>query len=237
MKKTIIITGGTRGIGEACVRLFSKEMNVAFFYLKSDERAAALERETGVVGMKIDVSDRESVTAAIKEVYERFGAIDGLVNNAGIDLYGMFQDVSADDVRKLYEVNLFGALNCARAVVPYMINAKRGSIVNVSSIWGRLGGSYEVDYSTSKGALITFTKALAKEVGPSGVRVNSISPGLIDTDMNAGLCDADKREFLDKTALGRIGTPNEVAEVIAFLINEKSSYITGADLPVDGLIL
>lgn len=237
MKKTIIITGGTRGIGEACVRLFSKEMNVAFFYLKSDERAAALERETGAVGMKIDVSDRESVTAAIKKVYERFGAIDGLVNNAGIDLYGMFQDVSADDVRKLYEVNLFGALNCARAVVPYMINAKRGSIVNVSSIWGRLGGSYEVDYSTSKGALITFTKALAKEVGPSGVRVNSISPGLIDTDMNAELCDADKREFLDKTALGRIGTPNEVAEVIAFLINEKSSYITGADLPVDGLIL
>lgn len=187
--------------------------------------------------MKIDVSDRESVTAAIKKVYERFGAIDGLVNNAGIDLYGMFQDVSADDVRKLYEVNLFGALNCARAVVPYMINAKHGSIVNVSSIWGRLGGSYEVDYSTSKGALITFTKALAKEVGPSGVRVNSISPGLIDTDMNANLCDADKREFLDKTALGRIGTPNEVAEVIAFLINEKSSYITGADLPVDGLIL
>lgn len=237
MKKTIIITGGTRGIGEACVRLFSKEMNVAFFYLKSDERAAALERETGAVGMKIDVSDRESVTAAIKKVYERFGAIDGLVNNAGIDLYGMFQDVSADDVRKLYEVNLFGALNCARAVVPYMINAKHGSIVNVSSIWGRLGGSYEVDYSTSKGALITFTKALAKEVGPSGVRVNSISPGLIDTDMNAELCDADKREFLDKTALGRIGTPNEVAEVIAFLINEKSSYITGADLPVDGLIL
>lgn len=237
MKKTIIITGGTRGIGEACVRLFSKEMNVAFFYLKSDERAAALERETGAVGMKIDVSDRESVTAAIKKVYERFGAIDGLVNNAGIDLYGMFQDVSADDARKLYEVNLFGALNCARAVVPYMINAKRGSIVNVSSIWGRLGGSYEVDYSTSKGALITFTKALAKEVGPSGVRVNSISPGLIDTDMNAELCDADKREFLDKTALGRIGTPNEVAEVIAFLINEKSSYITGADLPVDGLIL
>ena len=237
MKKTAIITGGTRGIGEACVRLFSKNMNVAFFYLKSDERAAALERETGAVGMKIDVSDRESVTAAIKKVYERFGEIDGLVNNAGIDLYGMFQDVSADDARKLYEVNLFGALNCARAVVPYMINAKRGSIVNVSSIWGRLGGSYEVDYSTSKGALITFTKALAKEVGPSGVRVNSISPGLIDTDMNAELCDADKREFLDKTALGRIGTPNEVAEVIAFLINEKSSYITGADLPVDGLIL
>jgi 3-oxoacyl-[acyl-carrier protein] reductase len=118
-----------------------------------------------------------------------------------------------------------------------MVRQKSGAIVNVSSIWGRLGGSYEVDYSTSKGALITFTKALAKELGPSGVRVNSVTPGMIDTDMNASLSDEDKRAFLDNTALGRIGNSNEVAKVIEFLSNDDSSYVTGVDIAVDGLIL
>lgn len=237
MNKTVVITGGTRGIGEACVRLFSKNMNVAFFYLNSDERAISLERETSAVGYKVDVSDRESVRNAIKQVYERFGSIDVLVNNAGVDMYGTFQDVSEDEIKRLYDVNLFGALNCAREVVPYMVNQKSGAIVNVSSVWGRLGGSYEVDYSTSKGALITFTKALAKELGPSGVRVNSVSPGMIDTDMNASLSDEEKRAFLDNTALGRIGNPNEVAKVIEFLANNDSSYVTGVDIAVDGMIL
>lgn len=237
MKKTVIITGGTRGIGEACVRLFSKNMNVAFFYCNSDERARTIERETDAVGFKVDVSDRESVGSAAKRVVEMFGTVDVLVNNAGIDMYGTFQDANDDEIKRLYDVNLYGSLNCAREVVPYMVRQKSGAIVNVSSIWGRLGGSYEVDYSTSKGALITFTKALAKELGPSGVRVNSVSPGMIDTDMNASLSDEDKRAFLDNTALGRIGTPNEVAKVIEFLSNDDSSYVTGVDIAVDGLIL
>lgn len=237
MKKTVIITGGTRGIGEACVRLFSKNMNVAFFYFNSDERARTIERETDAVGFKVDVSDRESVGSAVKRVLEMFGTVDVLVNNAGIDMYGTFQDANDDEIKRLYDVNLYGSLNCAREVVPYMVRQKSGAIVNVSSIWGRLGGSYEVDYSTSKGALITFTKALAKELGPSGVRVNSVSPGMIDTDMNAGLSDEDKRAFLDNTALGRIGNSNEVAKVIEFLSNDDSSYVTGVDIAVDGLIL
>ena len=237
MKKTVIITGGTRGIGEACVRLFSKNMNVAFFYFNSDERARTIERETDAVGFKVDVSDRESVGSAVKRVVEMFGTVDVLVNNAGIDMYGTFQDANDDEIKRLYDVNLYGSLNCAREVVPYMVRQKSGAIVNVSSIWGRLGGSYEVDYSTAKGALITFTKALAKELGPSGVRVNSVSPGMIDTDMNASLSDEDKRAFLDNTALGRIGTPNEVAKVIEFLSNDDSSYVTGVDIAVDGLIL
>ena len=237
MKKTVIITGGTRGIGEACVRLFSKNMNVAFFYFNSDERARTIERETDAVGFKVDVSDRESVGSAVWRVVEMFGTVDVLVNNAGIDMYGTFQDANDDEIKRLYDVNLYGSLNCAREVVPYMVRQKSGAIVNVSSIWGRLGGSYEVDYSTSKGALITFTKALAKELGPSGVRVNSVSPGMIDTDMNASLSDEDKRAFLDNTALGRIGTPNEVAKVIEFLSNDDSSYVTGVDIAVDGLIL
>lgn len=237
MNKTVIITGGTRGIGEACVRLLSKNMSVAFFYLNSDERAISLERETDAVGFRVDVSDRESVKNAIKKVYERFGRIDALVNNAGVDMYGTFQDANDDEIKRLYDVNLFGSLNCAREVVPYMIHQKSGAIVNVSSIWGRLGGSYEVDYSTSKGALLSFTKALAKELGPSGVRVNSVSPGMIDTDMNASLSDEDKRAFLDNTALGRIGTPYEVAKVIEFLVCNDSSYVTGVDIAVDGMIL
>lgn len=237
MKKTVIITGGTRGIGEACVRLFSKNMNVAFFYFNSDERARTIERETDAVGFKVDVSDRESVGSAVKRVLEMYGTVDVLVNNAGIDMYGTFQEANDDEIKRLYDVNLYGSLNCAREVVPYMVRQKSGAIVNVSSIWGRLGGSYEVDYSTSKGALITFTKALAKELGPSGVRVNSVSPGMIDTDMNASLSDEDKRAFLDNTALGRIGTPNEVAKVIEFLSTDDSSYVTGVDIAVDGLIL
>lgn len=237
MKKTVIITGGTRGIGEACVRLFSKNMNVAFFYFNSDERARTIERETDAVGFKVDVSDRESVGSAVKRVLEMYGTVDVLVNNAGIDMYGTFQDANDDEIKRLYDVNLYGSLNCAREVVPYMVRQKSGAIVNVSSIWGRLGGSYEVDYSTSKGALLSFTKALAKELGPSGVRVNSVSPGMIDTDMNASLSDEDKRAFLDNTALGRIGTPNEVAKVIEFLSNDDSSYVTGVDIAVDGLIL
>lgn len=237
MKKTVIITGGTRGIGEACVRLFSKNMNVAFFYFNSDERARTIERETDAVGFKVDVSDRESVGSAVKRVVEMYGTVDVLVNNAGIDMYGTFQDANDDEIKRLYDVNLYGSLNCAREVVPYMVRQKSGAIVNVSSIWGRLGGSYEVDYSTSKGALLSFTKALAKELGPSGVRVNSVSPGMIDTDMNASLSDEDKRAFLDNTALGRIGNSNEVAKVIEFLSNDDSSYVTGVDIAVDGLIL
>lgn len=237
MNKTVIITGGTRGIGEACVRLFSEKMNVVFFYLKNDDIARRLELETGSVGYKVDVSDRESVRLAIGQIVERFGSIDVLVNNAGVDMYSTFQTANEDELKRLYDVNLFGSLNCARETVPYMVNQKSGVIVNVSSIWGRLGGSYEVDYSTSKGAIITFTKALAKELGPSGVRVNSVSPGMIDTDMNKELSDEDKKAFLDGVALGRIGRPSEVARVIEFLASDDSSYVTGVDIAVDGLIL
>jgi len=237
MKKTAIITGGTRGIGEACVRLFSKNMNVAFFYLTSDERASRLERETSAVGYKVDVSDRAQVKAAVESIAKRFGGIDVLVNNAGIDMYGTFQNADDDEVKRLYDVNLFGTLNLSREVLPHMISRKSGAIVNVSSIWGRLGGSYEVDYSTSKGAILSFTRALAKELGASGIRVNSVSPGMIDTDMNASLSDEDKKAFLDGVALGRIGSAEEVANAIEFLASDKSSYITGVDLEVDGLML
>ena len=127
MKKTVIITGGTRGIGEACVRLFSKNMNVAFFYFNSDERARTIERETDAVGFKVDVSDRESVGSAVKRVVEMFGTVDVLVNNAGIDMYGTFQDANDDEIKRLYDVNLYGSLNCAREVVPYMVRQKKRS--------------------------------------------------------------------------------------------------------------
>lgn len=235
MKKTAVITGGSRGIGRCLVERLSAEMNVVFFYLSSDAAAKSLEEKCGAVAMKVDVSDEKAVERAMKSVFERFGSIDVLVNNAGVELFGRFQDVG-EESKKLYAVNLFGPLNCTREASKYMIMKKNGAIVNVSSVWGRTGASYEVDYSTSKGALLTLTRSLAKELGRSGIRVNSVSPGMIDTDMNKNLTEDEKSAFLENTALCRIGSPDEVVNAIYFLASDDSSYITGADLPVDGLV-
>ena len=182
--------------------------------------------------LPFDVSDRKAVYQAIQDLH-----IDCLVNNAGVSLVSPFDAVTEEQEKALYGTDLFGVLNCSRAVLPGMIRRKSGCIINLSSMWGETGGSCEVDYSAAKGAVIAFTKALAKEVGPSDIRVNCVCPGVIDTDMNAHLSVADVNALVEEIPLERLGRAEDVAEAVYFLASEKASYITGAVLDVNGGII
>lgn len=236
--KTAFVTGGSRGIGAAIVReLCAIGYRVAFTYLNSKEKAEELARQCGATAIYCDVSEPESIKAAVKEAEQELGAIDVLVNNAGIAQIKMFNDITEEDWQRMLGVNLGGAYRASRAVLDSMLHKKSGSIINISSMWGEVGASCEVHYSASKAALIGFTKALAKELGPSGIRVNCISPGVIDTDMNSQL-DSDARAALcDETPLCRIGNADEVAKAVAFLASDESSFITGQVVSVNGGIV
>ena len=225
-----VVTGATRGIGRATAfKLLEDGVEVFGFYEKSEYEARELEN-AGVKMIRCDISDAE----AVKRAAALTGDADVLVNNAGVSLTALFQDVTPEEERRLYGVNLFGALNCTRAYLPAMINNKYGVVINVSSVFGVNGGSAESDYSASKAALIGLTKALAKELGPSGVRVNCVAPGIIDTDMNAALSVEDVRELVECIPLESLGKPEQVAETVAFLASERADYITGAVISVDG---
>ena len=232
--KTVLITGASRGIGASCARIFAE--NGWKVYMNCRKNAEMLydmqkELENSEV-LVFDVSDKKAVAESLEGL-----TFDCLVNNAGIALFSPFDAVTEEQEKVLYGVNLFGVLNCTRAVLPAMIRRKSGCIINVSSMWGETGGSCEVDYSAAKGALISFTKALAKEVGPSDIRVNCVCPGVIDTDMNAHLSVADVDALTDEIPLERLGNAEDVAEAVYFLASEKASYITGAVLDVNGGIL
>ena len=232
--KTVLITGASRGIGEACARIFGE--NGWKVYLNCRNNVKMLEElqkdiPESVV-LPFDVSDRKAVFAALEGLQ-----IDCLVNNAGVSLVSPFDAVTEEQEKALYGTDLFGVLNCSRAVLPGMIRRKSGCIINLSSMWGETGGSCEVDYSVTKAALIGFTKALAKEVGPSDIRVNCVCPGVIDTDMNAHLSVADVNDIVDSIPLERLGRAEDVAEAVYFLASEKASYITGAVLDVNGGII
>lgn len=233
--KTVLITGASRGIGAECAALFAERgWQVLANYKSSDAEAKALAARTGCRLYRADVSKREEV-AAMRAAAEADGyEVDVLINNAGVALFGLFQDVRPDKAEEMYGVNLFGTLNCTRAFLPGMIKRKRGCIINVSSVWGEVGASCEADYSAAKAAVATLTKALAKEVGFSGVRVNCLSPGVIDTDMNAALSVEEVEEIVDGVPLERLGRPRDVAEAAWFLASDAADYITGAVLPVDG---
>lgn len=237
---SVLITGASRGIGRATALAFAKAgWWVAANYNNSHEESLSLVEEIKAMGgtaiaVKCDVSDYSSCVSMIKQVQDAFGHIDALVNNAGISCDVLFTDTTPEDWRRTFAVNVDGAYNCCHAVLGDMIARKKGSIVNVSSIWGVTGGSCEVAYSASKAALIGLTKALAKEMGPSNIRVNCVAPGVIDTDMNRNLTPADFEALRDETPLCRIGTPEEVAEAILFLASDKSSFITGAVLGING---
>ena len=229
--KKVLITGGTRGIGEAIARLLSeKEYKVYINYLKSDEKAENLAREIGAVPVKADVSSPKET----EEMFSKIGGVDILINNAGIAQQKLFTDITSEDWDRMIGVNLTGVFNCTKGALPYMINKKSGCIINISSMWGICGASCEVHYSAAKAGVIGFTKALAKEVGPSNIRVNCVAPGVVDTKMNANLSSEDIEILSDETPLCRIGKPEEIANAVAFLATQDASFITGQVLSVDG---
>ena len=240
MKKTVIITGASKGIGRATAKKFAKEgFRVVINYNNSKEEAYALEKElseiTEVISIKADISKNEEAEFLVSETVKRFGKIDVLVNNAGISMHStLFSDTDEKDWQQIFNVNLFGMFNVTKAALPFMIHEKRGSIVNVSSIWGVSGASCEVLYSSAKAAVNGFTKSLAKELAPSGIRVNAIAPGVIETKMNAFLSEEERKAIEDEIPMGRYGSPEEIASAIHFLASDESSYITGQVLTADG---
>lgn len=237
--KTVVITGGTRGIGRETVKLFAREgYRVAFLYLNSDDKAQELVDEVkeygDVMAVKCDVSDLSQVESAFNKIRSEFGRIYALVNNAGIAQQKLFTDITAQEWERMMGVNAGGVFNCCRAVLPDMIHEKNGRIINISSMWGQVGASCEVHYSASKAAVIGLTKALAKEVGPSGITVNCIAPGVIDTDMMSTFPDDVKKELADETPLCRLGTSSDVAKAVLFLTGDGASFITGQVIGVNG---
>ena len=240
MAKTVLITGGSRGIGRACVELFARRGWRAVFLCRTREDAAKMLvdklRAEGCDAeyFLCDVSDRARVDEVVGEILRRCHRIDALVNNAAIAQISLFTDLTPEDWRRMFAVNVDGVVNCTQAVLGGMISEKSGAIVNISSMWGQVGASCEVAYSAAKAAVIGLTKALAKEVGPSGVRVNCVCPGVIDTDMNAALDEETRAALRDETPLERIGTPEDVARAVAYLCSEEASFITGQILGVNG---
>lgn len=240
MRRIALITGGSRGIGAACVRLFARSgYSVVFLANRSAEKAQTLTDELRAEGCDVayrlcDVSDGGKVASVMADILRTYHRVDALVNCAGIAHIGLFTDMTDAEWDALFAVNVRSVFSVTKAVLPGMISQQSGAIVNVSSMWGEVGASCEVAYSATKAALIGLTKALAKEVGPSGVRVNCVTPGVIDTDMNAQVTDEDRAALADETPLGRIGAAEEVASTALFLCGEGASFITGQVLGVSG---
>ena len=226
--KVAVVTGATGGIGERIAAGLVKKGYVVYSLARSRKNAE------GVRYRLVDLSDFEAAGEAVRQIAEEAGRIDLLVNNAGISLQKQVQDTTDADWQKVVNVNLGAAFYVTKAALPAMIARKSGKIVNISSMWGLTGASCEAAYSAAKAGLIGWTKALAKEVGPSGIHVNCVAPGLIDTEMNANLSDADRRAIIDETPLCRIGTPQDVADAVLFFASPQASFITGEVLRVDG---
>ncbi len=238
-KKCALVTGGAKGIGEAICRALARDgYNIAINYNSSYASASKLKESlssvTDVEIFKADVSDSQQVNAMFDEIEKVFGGVDLLVNNAGIAGQVLFTDITDDMWQRMIGVNLTGAFNCCRRALPSMINNKSGSIINIASMWGEVGASMEVHYSAAKAGLIGLTKALAKEVGLSGVRVNAVSPGVVLTDMMSTFSDEDKASLKEETPLNVLGVPADVAETVSFLASDKSKFITGQVISVNG---
>ena len=229
--KKALVTGGSRGIGAAVCRALARDgWQVYINYNESADKALALAQELGGVAVWADVSDEKAVRA----MFESVGDIDLLVSNAGIAHPGLIQELTAEDWRRLFAVNADGAFYACRAAVPGMVRRKSGNIIVITSVCGVWGSSCEAAYSATKGALIAFTKSLFKELGPSGIRVNAIAPGVIETDMTACFTPEEKAAMAEDTPLGRLGTPEDVAELAAFLASDRAGFITGQIIGCDG---
>ena len=240
MRKVAFITGASGGIGSACARQLAKDGYAVALGFSSNESAAnALSAELKSQGfealaVQCDITDSGSIASAVSLIEKDLGAVSLLVNNAGIANISLFTDNSYDDLKRMLDTDLLGAMELSRQVLPAMISAKCGNIINISSVWGEKGASCEVAYCAAKAGLIGFTKALGKELGPSGVRVNCVSPGFIDTKMNAAISPEDRKAFLEDVPLQRAGKADEVADVVAFLVSDAASYITAQNISVNG---
>lgn len=240
MEKTAVVTGSSRGIGRAVARRLAHEgYAVCINYIQREDKARELQQELEAAGCRAmicraDVSDRAAVNAMMARVKERFGPVSLLVNNAGVAGQALFQDISDELWHRYFGVNLDGAFHCIQAVLPDMIHEKQGCIVNISSIWGLRGASCEVTYSCTKAAIIALTRSLAMELGPSGIRVNCVAPGVIDTDMLSAL----PRDVMDglagQTPLGRLGQPEDIAGAVAYFASREAGFVTGQVLCADG---
>ena len=228
---TVVITGGSRGIGAAAVELFSLQGHrVCFLYEKDHDAARIVSEKTGATAICCDVADGNAVNAAFREI----GAVDILICSAGICHYGLMSQTEEAVWDRIFAVNVKGIYHCVNAAMPAFLEKQKGCVITVSSMWGQVGASCEAAYSASKGAVIALTKALAKELAPSGITVNCIAPGLIETSMNSNLTVEELTEFVDTIPLGRMGSADEIAEAIEFLASDKADYITGQVLGING---
>lgn len=238
--KTAVITGASGGIGRAAaISLAEAGMNLALHYNKNEAEALSLRDElissgTNAEIFKADITRRDEVDAMFSAIEKRFGGAGILVNNAGISQQKMFCDITEEEWDGMFAVHMKGAYFCAQAALPFMVHEKWGRIINISSMWGSVGASCEVHYSAAKAAQLGFTKALAKELAPSGITVNAITPGVIDTKMNRCFPEEILKELADETPAGRLGTPMEVAAAIKFLASEEAAFITGQVLGISG---
>ncbi|MCI8284835.1 MAG: 3-oxoacyl-ACP reductase FabG [Firmicutes bacterium] len=243
MNDTVVITGGSRGIGRAAVKAFAAAgYRVAVIYKNAEKQAEELAEELKAGGTdseiyRCDVSSYSETGLVCKKILERFGRADILVNNAGISQIKLFTDITEQDWDDMFAVNMKGTFNFCSWLIPHMISRKSGNIINISSMWGVEGASCEVHYSASKAAVIGFTKALAKELGPSGINVNCVAPGFIDTDMNKELGGEAAKMFIDEVPLQRAGSVEDIANVIVFLASKGAKYITGQVINVNGGIV
>ena len=226
---TVLITGGSRGIGAAAVELFAGRGDRVFFlYEKNHDAARAVSEKTGAVGICCDVSDGNQV----RDAFSQIGQVDVLVCNVGIVHYGLMSMMEEAAWDRIFDVNVKGIYHCVNAAMPGFLKEHRGCVITVSSMWGQVGSSCEAAYSATKGAVIALTKALAKELGPSGIRVNCVAPGVIMTDMCASVEPEILEEMAQETPVGRNGTPMDVAKAMAYLADAE--FVTGQVLPVNG---
>ena len=227
--KQVLITGGSRGIGAAAVRLFSRSgWRVAFFYEKNHDAANAVSAETGAQAICCDVANPDAVRQAV----DRLAPVELLINNAGIAHYGLISQITEAEFERLFRVNVGGVYHCVNAVLPAMLHRQEGCILNVASMWGQVGASCEAGYSATKGAVLALSKALAQELGPSGIRVNAIAPGVIRTDMCASVAPEIMEQLRTETPIERLGTPEDVADAMVYLAD--APFVTGQVIAVNG---
>lgn len=240
MGKTVFISGSSRGIGQAMAFAFARAgCNIILNSSKSKSALSAIEEKlkqnnVPVLSLLGDVSDYDTCKNMFETIEKTFGSVDILINNAGISHIGLFTDMAPKDWQRLMAVNLNSVFNCTHLAVPSMVRKKSGCIINISSMWGEIGASCEAVYSASKGGINSFTKAMAKELGPSSIRVNAIACGVIETQMNACFEEEERKALIDEIPLMRFGTPEEVANLALFLADESSSYLTGQVITLDG---